>query len=352
MGKKTLNISKVCTLLFICFILSAISIETGLLFQKSNTNENKQSKATAKSKESDKSSDEIKSIGKIIPRWREGEKKNYKMIETRKRMVDGQLRFNYAMNMDIEIEILKILKDGYRISWNYGDEGAKLNDQILETDALIKIVSNILKGYKIIFDADSDFTNYDVQNWQEIKEKYEEMVESIAKEKKKNGVDENSINTICNRISSIFSNKEQIEIMCTREARLFFIIYGLDFTETDKIEYEDIIQNPFGGDPFTAKASFTLTEVNTKKGTATIIWNQKFDKEKAGKILEKTIQDLLKEVDADNIPKGIFESVIIEDEAEFVFDINTGWLRNITHKRLTQIFNDRQEETLKFEGVK
>ncbi len=114
-------------------------------------------------------------------------------------------------------------------------------------------------------------------------------------------------------------------------------------------EYEDQLPNPFGGEPFPSRATFSLKEAERKAGRAIIEWTQKLDPEKSTPIIEKTLQDMAARLGR-RLPDGeLRESISMEDKAEFVVDLSSGWLDRMTHTRTVKSGEVVQEDNLTIE---
>ena len=112
------------------------------------------------------------------------------------------------------------------------------------------------------------------------------------------------------------------------------------------MEYEDMSPNPFGGEPFLCLARFELKEVNKKLGVVKISWSQKVNPEDAQRIMDKPLKHITGQM-GKPVPKSeALKLLPLEDSADFSFDLNTGWIQTVSHKRITKSEGNSQEDSV------
>lgn len=278
----------------------------------------------------------------VLPRWEKGEKVRYEMIKTRRRTQGDTVTLETTARTDVEIQVLSASDDGYLLAWTLGT--TRLDDPNQANNPLVRRMSNLLSGYRIILELDSQAGITGVQNWKELKKLLGTMLDTLTEELKAAGFDQATAARMRTQVESMLSTKQQIEQLCTREAQLFFMTHGIELAPSRPLEFEDRLPNPFGGEPFPTHAQFALKAVDRKSDRAIVTWTQTVAPDETRRIIEKTLKNLAQRLGKPVDDGERLKSLTIEDTAEFVLEISSGWIHSLTHKRTTKFEGTSQED--------
>jgi len=277
-------------------------------------------------------------------RWQVGERLQYEIVKSGRKTRDGEATLKATTRTDLEIEVLRADADGYLIAWTQGE--TRFDDPQPAADPMLQRMTNLVRGLRVLLQIDSEANVVGVRNWKELKETIGKILSTVTDELKISGMDATMLSKITAQLASMYATREQIEMMCTREPRMFFLVLGGSFSASEPTEYQDRLPNPFGGEPFPSRAAFVLKGVDRQSQRATIAWTQTLDPEHARRIMEKSLKDLAARVGGP-VPQGdVLESMTVEDTAEFVVDLSSGWLDRLSHKRLVRTGTATQEDVL------
>ena len=277
-------------------------------------------------------------------RWEVGQRLQYEIVKTNRKTRDGKGTFKATTRTDLEIEVLRADADGYLIAWTQGE--TRFDDPQPAADPMLQRMTNLVRGLRVLLEIDSGANVVGVRNWEELKETVGKILATVSDELKISGIDSATLSKITAQLASMYATREQIETMCTREARMFFLVLGGSFSASEPTEYQDRLPNPLGGEPFPSRAAFVLKGVDRQSQRATIAWTQTLDPEHARRIMGKSLKDLAARVGGP-VPQGdVLESMTVEDTAEFVVDLSSGWLDRLSHKRLVRTGAAMQEDVL------
>jgi len=277
-------------------------------------------------------------------RWQVGQRLQYEIVKSGRKTRDGEATFKATTRTDLEIEVLRADADGYLIAWTQGE--TRFDDPQPAADPMLQRMTNLVRGLRVLLQIDSEANVVGVRNWKELKETIGKILSTVTDELKISGMDATMLSKITAQLASMYATREQIEMMCTREPRMFFLVLGGSFSAPEPTEYQDRLPNPFGGEPFPSRAAFVLKGVDRQSQRATIAWTQTLDPEHARRIMEKSLKDLAARVGGP-VPQGdVLESMMVEDTAEFVVDLSSGWLDRLSHKRLVRTGAATQEDVL------
>jgi len=277
-------------------------------------------------------------------RWQVGQRLQYEIVKSGRKTRDGEATLKATTRTDLEIEVLRADADGYLIAWTQGE--TRFDDPQPAADPMLQRMTNLVRGLRVLLQIDSEANVVGVRNWKELKETIGKILSTVTDELKISGMDATMLSKITAQLASMYATREQIEMMCTREPRMFFLVLGGSFSASEPTEYQDRLPNPFGGEPFPSRAAFVLKGVDRQSQRATIAWTQTLDPEHARRIMEKSLKDLAARVGGP-VPQGdVLESMMVEDTAEFVVDLSSGWLDRLSHKRLVRTGTATQEDVL------
>lgn len=276
--------------------------------------------------------------------WQVGQRLQYEMVRSGRKTRGDEATANATTRTDLEIEVLRADADGYLIAWTHGE--TRFDDPRAAANPLLQRMANLIRGLRILLEVDAQANVVGVRNWQELKDTIEKILSSISDELKTSGIDPAMVSKVTGQLASMYATREQVETMCTREARMFFLSLGGQFSTTEPIEYQDRLPNPFGGEAFPSRASFVLKGVDRPSQRATVAWTQTLDPEHVRRIMEKSLQDLAARVGGPVPEADALKDMTVEDTAEFVVDMSTGWLDHLSHTRLVKTGTTTQEDVL------
>jgi hypothetical protein len=278
----------------------------------------------------------------VLPRWEAGETARYEMIKTRRKTQGTQVVLNATTRTDLEIEVLGKDDDGSVVAWTLG--ATRFDDPQQADNPLVKVMSSLLEGQRIVLELDAEAAITGVRNWNELKDSSANRMQAIVAELNTAGLDQATIAKLQRQVASMFATKQQVEQMCTREAQMFFMALGIAVAPSEPLEYADSLPNPLGGEPFPSRAQFNLKAVDRASDRATITWTQTVPPDDARRIMEATLRAMAARLGRPVPNAEQLESLTIEDRAEFVLEISTGWIDRLTQVRTTRTEGDVQED--------
>ncbi len=284
----------------------------------------------------------------LEPHWKPGAKKKFEIIKNRKKVGEGKTLFDGTSRTDLEISVEKADSHGYLVNWTMGE--TRFDQAEAANNPIAKQVANLLKGFAIQLEVSPSGELKGVQNWEELKAKATEALDTMVEVWRKSGLNEQMVSQLRGQVSSTFATKEKITQMYTREPNLYFVALGRTYKLDKPATYDTLLPNPFGGEAFPAKGSFTVTGYDKKSGKAEIDWNQRIQPEAARRVMNNTLKRLSarqgKEISEDLLPKNYK----IEDSAKFVVDVPTGWVLSLTQSRTVMTETGSQVDSTTIKG--
>lgn len=284
---------------------------------------------------------------RLTPRWKKGEKLRYEMHKSRQRLQEGKKPLGYSGRTDVDLEVLEATANGFLISWTYRE--SRLDDPTLAEEPMLRAIAEIVKGRPILLELDSDASLMGVRNWQELRNTYMQALELVLSEMSKAQEDPATIALLRTQLRSMLATRQQIEILGTMEAGIFFQVPGMEFEGAEPIEVKTEIANPFGGSPFPAIERFVLDAVDTKLGMAKIKRIRTAEPDAATRRLGKIVGDMAGKMGKAPGPNDKMPKVLLfEDAGEFFVDLATGWIESLKHTRTVKMEGGSQVDLISF----
>lgn len=267
--------------------------------------------------------------------WKNKESRIYHIIHGKEKYGTSGEKKSSEASYEAHIRILDSASTGYTIEWVY--KNFKMSGA---TEQTLNSVNTLMEGMKIIYKTDDVGSFTELINWREVRDF---SIAGYEKATTKPSQDKEYIAAL-NQVKAIFQSKENIEALLIKEVQLYHASYGAEYTFAGT-EMETLLPNVTGGQPFPAKITIKLNDLDIKKDLCRISLNQVIDKEKAGPIIAAMLKKMSAspETDEAEIKKEI-KDMEISDVNEFSYSLNTGWLSRVYFKRTTNVSNYKQVE--------
>jgi hypothetical protein len=186
----------------------------------------------------------------------------------------------------------------------------------------------VYNGMQMIFKVSEMGAFVELLNWEEVGDTYFRAMELASPAKK-----DSTMASVLKSAKEMYRSKEMVESSMIQEIRLFHMPYGYKFS-TEEVRARTQIENPYGGDPFPAIQTSSVTGVDPKKDAFTLRVNLRIDKANN----KGMIDSLMKKINIiDNqemrAGKEKYGSFDMHDFSEYNFMRSSGWIRRLYYKR-------------------
>ncbi|TKB94370.1 MAG: hypothetical protein E8D41_04070 [Nitrospira sp.] len=208
-------------------------------------------------------------------------------------------------------------------------------------------VVNLMNGRQIILEIDSHGAIRGVQNWKGLKTSALKSLDALAaaEDVRKGKPDTALMSRLRTQWESMLGTQAQVEELCTREAQVYFKVLGRGYAPNTPFEYQDLFPNPLGGDAFPTHANMALKTFDTQTGRAVISWSQVADPKQVSRILESMLKEMRARVGKEPQEGEFPKAISMEDHAEIVVDVTTGWVKTLKHARSVNFGTRAQVDT-------
>lgn len=271
----------------------------------------------------------------FAPRWTKGESRTYEELKVRRTIPKGGAASQVASRARIDLKVVEADKNGYVLSWMISESTVD-GPRSPEQDADLARMRKSIEGWNVLLDLDGSGNLRGMRNWREIKSKAESFNDSLLRSREFQTLQPEAQSKFRSQLNSSVATREQIEAICTREARAFLAPIGLDFKSGRPIQYEAQLPNPRGGAPFPAHARFQVTTIDPASERAIVEWHQVVDPKAARQGLGESISRLGRNLGRPPSPGNSdpYKSVSITDECRYLMDMRTGWVNDMKQVRL------------------
>jgi hypothetical protein len=237
---------------------------------------------------------------------------------------------------------------GYLVSWTAGP--ARIEDPAQAADPLMKRMSGLFAGYRILFEVDGrDASIKGVRNWEEIQGKLKAFTDGLMAELRTTGeIPANALAAIEQQMSAMSSTREQVEKAATGQAGSFLAATGRAYRIGKPFEYDVELPGPIGGASIPCRGRFTLRSHEANTGRAVIDWSQTMDPERAKAAIERMLRDMAAKSGRPFESVEELRTMTVEDKGTFVLDSRTGWPLDVHYSRTMAMAGGSQTDELRF----
>ncbi len=276
--------------------------------------------------------------------WRVGAKQRVELVKEKEQYQGQDRSFAGGSRTLVEIEVVRKLEAGFVVRWTFGKtelQGAQSANPVAVR------MANLAADLRLDIRTDAFGSVAGLDNLDEVVSRYRATIEVFFGWLEDTGVDDAAAARLRQGVAPLM-NPQTVESLSLSDPSLFHLLSGGTFHLGTPQAYEDLLPNPFGGEPFPSKAYFLLQEVKPDEALAVIEWKQVVDPEKAGPILLETLTAMAERMNAPAPTEADLPAVTIEDVAHYVIDTKTGWPVSVTHQRSSVIGDRRRVDRLRF----
>ncbi len=278
-----------------------------------------------------------------IAYWEEGEIYKYQLNKLNYEDKDGVITENKSTSK-ISMEIISETDSNYIINYKI--------DRIDGDDTSKGQFENPLPDFiqtQLVYEIETDENGayIGIRNWRELQSSLSNLLELGQGAIEDLSTEERA--EMQKTMNMMFDSRGKIETMFAKNFNILFENYGYVFDTKDTTEYEQVLPNNFGGEPFPqeGKIFFDVTKVGVDN-SITLHDHSSIDEE----IGKKAIIDILKKIAPDSqkdIDKGLADVAFnISDSKVQEFDVNYGHLIYALMER-TVIANDLTSKSKRIE---
>jgi hypothetical protein len=259
------------------------------------------------------------------PQWNVGDQFTVELVKERKTEQKGQ---NTKGRMLLDIIVREKDKDFYIVHCTYGKfelEGAQKNNPLV-----VKMM-NLSEGVCLKIKTDEDGMPQELTNVDEIIETLQKAIDLLEEFLKENKLTQVISNQYLSNMRTMYNETEMVKQIMLNEVGLLFLFCGAQLEPGSPSEFDELLPNPFQGEPLPGKGSILLKDFDKQTGIATVEYGLSIDKEKAIPRLIAAIEKM-----NPNAPFPANEEmsqIDFSDITHYRIDTKKGWALSVKHSR-------------------
>lgn len=219
----------------------------------------------------------------FVAYWGVGDAYEFQVTKVKKQWKANELTKTDSSAYVVKFEVIDSTSTAYKIKWSYKtDLGNTYN---IPPELLKKFAKYELM--EVIYSTSETGTFTGIENWKEISaimsQLFTDIVETLGEKSDK----KDELQKAMEPLISIYSSKEGIEQLVFKELMYFHFPFGMQFSLSQPIEYQDQLPNMLGGAPIKSKAKLFFEEVDFDNSRCVMIQEMVIDPDDTRDIILK-----------------------------------------------------------------
>ena len=270
----------------------------------------------------------------VTPRWKTGDSVRYVVVKRVSIESNGKTTHKPARASQITLRVLKKLRDGYLIDWQFTPVGVSSEAQAELKKALPEFYRVFFEGFHVILQVDASATPVAIQNAKEIASRVDRALKEFERYAAEHPEDPRLA-----EFQKLISESEPLrsEQFLTsfylRQAEILFLPIGGTYNFAAPEITENTLPNPAGGAPFSARLTSRLTSFEQKQQHATIeVTNQIGAEQNAA-----AVQQLFRATRPKSAENAPAPKVATLDHGKYKVALRTGWPEHVEWSRIAEV---------------
>lgn len=258
------------------------------------------------------------------PNWNVGDRFTVELVKER---TTGKVAIDKG-RVRLDMSVQEKGKNFYLLHCTYGRfelEGPQKNNP------LVAKMTNLSEGLCLKIKTDKAGLPQKLTNIDEIVEKTEKTIDLLEDFMKENKLPQTMIVQTIAPVRAMYQKPESVQSAMLNELSLFFLFCGAALEPDNASEFDELLPNPFQGEPLPGKGTIQLKEFDKQAGMAVVEYRLTIDKEKAAPILFASMKKMMPQ--ASGPAKEEMPQMDISDQTLYRIDTKKGWPLSVEHSR-------------------
>lgn len=282
----------------------------------------------------------------IVSYWSKGDVFNYKLTKLKTKISNGKTELQDSSIYNLTFEILDETDTSYTIKYTKVPSYIYLfSPSILKEN--IDQISEEITYYTDEFGMLQGLKNPE-ETINTINDKMTKLLE-IALYNAQNGEQAN-LDKTKNSLKNML-NEENVLSLIYKELTYFHFLYGYEFSSVEKVSYEDVLPNPFGGEAFLADAEISVSSFDVENTTCTLNHLMTIKPEALKKFIYGFVEKMNSSMNTAEKTQLKEMNFQISDNNSFQMDYDYGLPINIHTNRTIRIKMKEDNSVVKDESI-
>lgn len=279
----------------------------------------------------------------LLPHWKHGEKRRFDMVKRSQRLQEGRVLSKAGHRTSVDIEVLEAGVKGYSIGWTFGE--TTFDDTKSGEDPIVWQMANLMKGFRIVFELDSEGSVLRVKNSEEVVQLVTKHLDLMGLGLARGIEDPATAEQVREhgriRLHQWLAQPDGRDQVCKAaapEAPMLFGVLGRTYRLGERTSVGLVLPVPLSKDVLRGKASFLMKTLDRKSNEAIIVDEETFDMPSDGGVANEK----------KNPPGGSPSRQTqgkTEISSEYTVNPSSGWILRLARKQ-TSSYGDEREENI------
>ena len=227
----------------------------------------------------------------LRPRWAKSDLYEVELHTTERRERHGRLLEVSGEHAIIEVEVLSARRSGAQIRWTWLEAGHE-GELDWDRQMYVPLLDEFHEGLVLEFRTDGAGDFHRCTNVGEVANFYRRSLTRVVEKLEKSAVPETQVQALREGLSR-WTDKEQIELLMRRFVHPFLHFRGAELEYGSPWTVAGVFVDEETGLELPSRATYTLDYLDEESGTAHVILEETLDRERAGKVLKRLLEDRL-----------------------------------------------------------
>lgn len=253
----------------------------------------------------------------IVAYWSKGDTLNYQMTKISIQKKLGQTTKVDSSLTDVKIIVFDSTEFMYRLKWRSQTDLSQMGIPKEMMDELKEFTQ-----FDIVYKTDEFGSFLEVENWEEIAEKMETLLEMVIESSPSN-IDKESLKKRMQPLLSAFTSKEGVEQLLCKEIHFLHFAFGYAYDTLVKQEFTQQLPNVFSGGYLNSTGTQWVENINLQDYTLELRENSVIDEKDTKELILDMLSRL--KIPKSNIKKEYKKSKIeLNDQRYLKIDFRRG----------------------------
>jgi len=209
------------------------------------------------------------STAQVIGYWDMNEKQSYVVTQEKYKIKDADTTSREFYKYKVDISIVDSAANSYVIDWFYKDYEIQAENELVEK------LASITQDMNIRIRTDELGAFQEVVNWKDVRNYIFKATKILKKETKHIP----NLDKVISQLEDMYKTKESIELGVVKEMQQYYTFHGGRYKLWEEYTADMQVANMYGGDPFDAKLTVWLDELNADDNNFILRMQQEVDSE-------------------------------------------------------------------------
>ncbi|MFN5539206.1 MAG: hypothetical protein ACK481_04000 [Candidatus Melainabacteria bacterium] len=267
--------------------------------------------------------------------WGDIQQRSLFIEKYRNQYTDNQPNKGLTSSCKVKLKVIRDNETNKELEWVFQDI------QVNDSTPLVKALSKITEGLRIVYRVDQNGAFLELVNVDEVKTFLDHSLDYVSQQLPQNSLYSQAFE----QLKSTYKTKEDLETFYLQDIRLYHLPCGQEVSLGIDKSDDILLPNILGGEAFTGTL-ITKAEISKSSDNHNVIsiqMNQVLDKDKIAKILSSSTRSSSNQRNP--------TSIQLKDKNMFEWDSFSGLILNAEHQRETQIEGMRRIDNLKISHI-